>query len=744
VHPTRFHRSLTAALLAALASAGGGCGPKAASATTEGSDFSGLRVSRVVLYTNGIGYFERSGKLSGEELTLRIRADQINDFLKSLTIVDRSGGSAVSVSLPIERDAALTISELPPAVRDAGGLVKVLESVRGARVKVTAALFDPPRTVGATGRVVGLDAATGVARVTILDDTGKMTAIPVDSITNLVLLDKTLEIGLRKGLDMALGEGTWKPVELTVRLRGKKSHDLVLGYVIEMPVWKPAYRLVVGDDGKNALLQGWAVVDNTSGEAWDHVRLSLAAGTPLSFLYDLHAPRIVGRPDLTPGDEVAVAPPEAVGYASAAPPPPPPMPAPKAAAASAGYADADKKDEGKMSKTDAKKKGKKKPASDDKTGDAYGGADEESAADEPAAPEPAMTLDALSAAMSPVVTATTVAGLLTYDIGSPVSVPDRSSSLVSIIDEKIPGEDVYLYQPEASALARSHPFRAARFVNATPFVLEKGPIAIYSGGTFVGEGLLGRIAAGSETFVPYAMDTRVNVVVSNESGEEEVVLAKIVKGVFTVESYMFRATKYRLENRTEKAATVYLRHPKSPGWDLKDRPEGTKEEGGVYLVPTKMAPTGPTEIVLKERTPYVRTIEVWADVVPDLLRAYLKRPDVDPVLAKKLDELLAARAKLGSIEEERGAIAKLLEDLRARSSDLRDNLESLKKTAKADALRADLMKKLKGVDDLIDERTKKLVTLDESAAESRIRLSELLAELTLEPKPKGPTSAPSK
>jgi len=725
------------ALVPALAGAAAGCGPRTAKNASDASDFSGLRVSRVVLYTNGIGYFERSGTLTGEALTLRIRADQINDFLKSLTIVDRSGGSAVSVSLPIERDAAISMSELPPAVRDAGGLVKVLESVRGARVKVVAALFDPPRTVTATGRVVGIDASSGVARVTVLDDAGKMIAVPVDAITDLVLLDKTLEIGLRKGLDMALGEGSWKPVELTIRLKGKKSHDLTLGYVIEMPVWKPAYRLVVGAEGEPALLQGWAVVDNTSGETWDRVKLSLAAGTPMSFLYDLHAPRIVGRPDLTPSDEVAMAPPEATGYAGA--PPPPPAPVPLSVASGDDKPDKTKsKDSKKIAPPPKKPAGKGSGKKDEADDDGYGAVDEESVAMD----VPAMTIDALSAAMSPLVTSTSVAGLLTYDLGSPVTVPDRSSSLVSIIDERVPGEDVYLYQPDAgSALARTHPFRAARFVNGTPFVLEKGPIAIYAGGTFVGEGILARIAAGSETFVPYALDTRVSVEASNASGEESVVLAKIVKGIFTVESYMYRETKYRIENRTEHGATMYLRHRKTAGWDLKDRPDGTKEEGGIYLVPVKMGASGPTEIVLKERTPYVRTIEIFDSMVPDLLRAYIKKGDADPVVAKKLDELLAARARLGTIDEERTAVAKLLSDLHTRAEELRDNLDALKKTAAAGALRADLMKKLKSTDDLVDERTKKMVALDEGAAEARIRLSEILAELTLEPK-KAPESKP--
>ena len=59
-----------------------------------------LQLSKVVLYRNGVGYFERGGRVEGEALTLRVRKDQVNDLLKSLTVVERKGGRAVSISMP--------------------------------------------------------------------------------------------------------------------------------------------------------------------------------------------------------------------------------------------------------------------------------------------------------------------------------------------------------------------------------------------------------------------------------------------------------------------------------------------------------------------------------------------------------------------------------------------------------------------------------------------------------------------
>src|SRR3954471_11660350 len=95
-----------------------------------------LPITRVVLYQNGVGYFERRGELDGDMLTLQVRPDQINDILKSLTVLDLREGRAVSVSLPLEKRGADKLAELPEQVRNASGLLQVLSAFRGARISV--------------------------------------------------------------------------------------------------------------------------------------------------------------------------------------------------------------------------------------------------------------------------------------------------------------------------------------------------------------------------------------------------------------------------------------------------------------------------------------------------------------------------------------------------------------------------------------------------------------------------------
>ncbi len=290
-----------------------------------------LPVTRVILYQNGIGYFERRGEVDGDVLSLQVRPDQINDMLKSLTVVDTRAGRAVSVSLPLEKRSADQLAELPEQVRSAAGLLQVLTVFRGANVTVDGAEGT------ARGRIIGVEsyeqATTGhpvhTWRLTLKDDGGALVIYPVEAIQRVMIDEQTLQIGLDKSLDVALDSGNWKPITLSVRLAGDAPHSLVVAYIKEMPVWKPSYRVVLGEQ-QTTLLQGWAVVDNVSGENWDRVRLSLVAGNPVSFKYDLHSPQFTGRVDLTPQHRrLALAPAvEKSGMAVAPPPPPPSAAAP--------------------------------------------------------------------------------------------------------------------------------------------------------------------------------------------------------------------------------------------------------------------------------------------------------------------------------------------------------------------------------------------------------------------------------
>jgi hypothetical protein len=294
-------------LLATLAQ---GCAHGRSAYPTAQTD---LALQRVVLYRNGIGYFERHGEVEGDALAIKVRKDQVDDLLKSLTVIDRSTGKAVSVSMPLDPEswASAALSTLAPG---RGSLAEVLDGLRGTdvvlrtlegrihgRIVMVERIVNEPDPTARAMRS-GMPTAEGPQqdhRVTLLaGDT--MQTVRLSKIFGVVLRDGDLALQLNRRLDASAGEGMFQQVEVVVRLAGKRAHDLAVSYVVAAPMWKPTYRVVLPPQGKGkALLQGWAVVDNTSGEDWNDVMLSLTSGEPIAFRYDLHTPRTLERADLT-------------------------------------------------------------------------------------------------------------------------------------------------------------------------------------------------------------------------------------------------------------------------------------------------------------------------------------------------------------------------------------------------------------------------------------------------------------
>lgn len=665
-----------------------------------------LRVTRAVLYQNGIGYFERRGTIRGDRLTIRIRPDQIADFLKSLTVVDMSrDGRAVAVSLPVEKSQSRQLADLPPQVREQGGILAIAAAFRGARATVKG------KEGSATGRIVGVERievpsksdAGGPAhewRLTLLENGGELRTFAVAGITSLKILDKTLTVGLEKALDVTLNEGTWKPIELTVQLAGDGPHEIVVSYVVEMPTWKPAYRVVV-EDGGQALLQGWAVVDNVSGEDWYDVKLSLTAGTPLAFAYDLYTPHYVRRPDLSPPDEQ-------LGYM-------PPMPATSQPA----------------------------PAYDEE----YGGWDapeaeeapapaKRSAAAKPKAPPPPpkpVSTDDLERNYRSLVAGAGVGSLFRYDLETPISVKDRESALVSVVSKKVPGEDVLVFRAGIDA---QNPYRSVRLKNETGFVLERGPVAIYRDGTFLGEALTARMEKGSTTFVPYALDSRVDVFLEEEQREEGMKLVTIVNGRLVAESKRVTKYVYEVDNRSGEGATLYVQRARRSGWtitkvgldgDSSGPPQAGKagviEEEWQYYVPIALPASGKVRVAVEEETPAKRNVEMLSAEGRDLIRAYVSSPDADKKVAEALAQAVEISDKLASIDRRIQELEQQRHLHTERENQIRDNLNLLRKSKTNDDLRKQLETRLGEIEKTLDAITREHVQL----GEERYKLTEKLA-----------------
>lgn len=678
-----------------------------------------LPVRRVVLYQNGVGYFERRGKLDGDVLTLQVRPDQVNDILKSLTVLDLNEGRAVSVSLPLEKRGADVLAELPEQVRNAGGLIQVLAAFRGARVRIDGRLGERE------GRVVGVEPRggdTGGLQVTLKHDDGTLSVYPTEKVEEVELADRTLVVGLDRSLDVSLDAGNWKPLALQVRLTGASSHDLLVSYISEMPLWKPSYRVVVRGGGK-ALVQGWAVIDNVSGGDWEQAKLSLVAGNPVSFKYDLHSPQFMQRRDLTPHHRQMAAAPviERAGVGNAPPPPAMEMAAPMSEPRLSATAPSAPQRQRSMTKESKKSAAR---YDDDE------GLSQVMMSKDEAAPDMGAALEAQAVSNA---TGESVGALYRYDLIDPVTIPDGTSNLVSIVNANVAGDEVVLFRPgdnDASGMPRA--YRAVKLTNATGSMLERGPVAIYSDNTFVGEAFVDRMDKGTTSFLTYAIDGTVALTQSENTVEEGGRLLKILAGMLQSEVMQVRKVKLMVKNDGAEAITAYVKTHQMPGWKLRNAPKDIVETPQFMFVPVPAAAKQTGKLELEWQHPVQRQISIDTDLATTALKLYLGSGKVPRELEPAIQELLRIKEKLANNASESERLERQRDQLAADQERVRDNLNLLRRTSGNDALQRQLVDKLGDLEQDLGKLSGRIVRLSDESAELARKMIEIVKGITLD------------
>lgn len=691
-----------------------GCGAHAAT-YVHGGD---TTLGRVVVYRNGIAYFERTADVPGDHLTLKVPAERIDDFLKSLTVVDAKTGAPAPISYPTSRP--------------------------------------------------------------------------------------TSETGL---LDMNIG------------LDANGSHKLKLSYVTEAPSWKPSYRVVLGQNGK-VELEAWAIVDNTSGEDWNNVRLGVGSSSALSFRFDLQSVRLVERETLQQHDLLALAPPtggatygtetlqkkliadldERSLEAATTPPPPPPIasvamaeaatqssahgghgggrsaaprlggmgsigagaPAPASPSAPGGadgiarmaqslrgsqeqvviegFAREDDQDKQGASLSRANKVREellRNGVSPSQVvavgrGSQSGRNGGVRVVEAPAAPKakdrPSGTPADPAGSGEPI-------GTSNFESGSTTSVARGTSAMVSILKHDTEGEVVYLYDPESSRGNARFPFKSVRLKNPSDSALETGPVTVFGDGHFIGEGMAEPIPARGTAFVPFALDRQ--IVVDQASGEADEIsrVLTVQRGVFSTEVQHRRKTTFTLTNRLEERATVFVRHTVPSGYKLTGTPPGAGDLklGPANLFRVVIEPHAKVDVAIEETTPVFKTIDVRSPESIEQVRVFLTKAAVAGGLRQQVEALLKLNKEMADVEQRITTTREQMSEYRARMNELHEQIFTLKAVRTAGPLMHSLEGKMQEISDKLSKSTIDIVGLEEKRMVARIHFQDGVSDLSLEP-----------
>jgi hypothetical protein len=339
--------------------------------------------------------------------------------------------------------------------------------------------------------------------------------------------------------------------------------------------------------------------------------------------------------------------------------------------------------------------------------------------------------------------AATVSGQTRFELADRVTVPEGTSTMVAIVNADVDGEETFLFRPGGAGYGyEMNPYRVVRFKNSTPFVLEPGPIGIYAGGSFVGEGLSETVGAATSATIPFAVETNIMVTSKIDSDRDEQRLIKMSRGVLEVEQFARRTTIYTAQAQTgEDAFTVLIRHSKAGGaYVLANKPEGTEELPDAYLVRLNVA-AGKHDgsLTIVEQTPARMQISIWNSPALDILEKLILSADLDRATIAKLKPIIDKRRAVAKLEEQIAGLTEKRNKLDQRANELRQNLVAIAKNPRAGEQRDKWTKQL---DEFGSEGNKigaQLADLEAKKLDLRVQLEDSLEEFELiPPQPKKP------
>lgn len=638
---------------------------------SENGSSARLPVKRVVLYKNGVGYFEHRAHVHGtQDLNIDFTSAQLNDVLKSLTAVDLGNGRITSVRY----NSIAPLSERLRSLRLPFGenitRSEFLTAMRGSRVEVRSGAS------AATGRLLSVESVArpdaegnqiNVTAFSVITDSGEMKNFELGPGTSVRIADHDLDEEIGRYLNL-VGSARARDVRrMTLTASGAGERDIFVSYISEVPVWKSTYRIIFSDKPEEKpLLQGWAIVDNTIGEDWKDVQLSLVAGAPQSFIQDISQPFYARRPVVPLPQAVMLTPQtQEATVASNVPGPPPPPPA----AMSVDIA------EGTRMESPAPQEANKKSIAENANG-----RDFESL--ETIAPGALAKQGSDAEGKS-------IGDFFEYDVKQKITIGKNQSALVPILQSRIEAEKVTLWSAgndDDDDDSTSVPLRALWIKNTSGQVLDSGTFNILEGDTFAGEGILESIHPDERRLLSYAADTAVHVKSEETSSDKPYTRIKIAHGLMELIREQHQKEKYEIRDSDKEPRVVVIEYPAKDGWQLtKDtpKPEETTASFHRFRVPVDAGQTAKltVEAVHPEEVSYVLT-NLDSDEVDVLVRQHR----VTPAMQQAFDQILGQKNKIADLDRQINQRTQESAQISRDQDRIRENMKALKGSAEERAL----------------------------------------------------------
>jgi carboxypeptidase family protein len=689
-----------------------------------------LPVKRVVLYKNGVGYFEHEARVHGtQDLNIDFTTAQLDDVLKSLTAVDLGEGrvSSVRYNSIAPLDERLKSLRLP--FGEQVTQAEYLLALRGARVEVHSG------SATAAGRLLSVeklrkqrtrDDFEDVTAFSIVTDTGEMKNFELGAGTSVRIAERELTDEVSRYLSL-IGSSRARDVRrMSFTATGTGDRDIFVSYISEVPIWKSTYRILFSEKpGEKPLLQGWAIVDNTIGEDWKDVQLSLVAGAPQSFIQDISQPFYARRPVIPLPESVMLTPQshEATivtdrleqfanlqggaggGQSHATTSLEGIVKDPSGAMVANAQVTVRNEETGVSQVTTTDARGHYR-FNDLQAGNSavfvnapgfqrfnlsnvYLGIGRTNQIDGTlnvgAASETVEVQGTASMINTSTASIASIAGkqgaeaegksagdFFEYKIKQKITIGKNQSALVPILQAHIEAEKVTLWNPESA------PLRALWIKNTSGQVLDAGSFNVLEADTFAGEGVLETIHPDERRLLSYAGDAAVHVKYSDESSEKPFSRVRIAKGVMMLTQEQRKSSKFTIRNADTEPRQIIVEYAAEDGWHLTPatpKPEESTESYHRFRVPVAAGKTAEltVESVHPEETRYELT-----NLDDDEVALLVDQKRMTPNMQQAFDRILKQKEKVDDISAQITDRKRESDQIAADQNRIRENMKALK------------------------------------------------------------------
>jgi hypothetical protein len=630
-----------------------------------------LPITQVVLYSNGVGYFQRDGQVDGNaRIDLSFPVQDVNDLLKSMVLQDLGGGQVSAVSYDSHDPLDKTLSSFAIRLADNPTHAMILTQARGEHVQVTVEKALHGQEI-VQGTIVGVETkapptkdGTAVEMLNLWCADG-MRNVPLAEVQCVKFLNSAVDSEVRRALEVLASSHDSQKKSVSLQFSGSGKRDVRVGYVVETPLWRTSYRLLVDKQGK-VFLQGWALVENPSSEDWKDVQMALVSARPISFKMDLYQPLYAPRPLVQNQVQTAIGP---TAHEE------------NVTGSSATFRNGQFVNNGVPIDQAWAAGGSAAPRSPEMLGDAV---PRPMAAPASPAPPPVSATRAspqinLQNGVMATAKATDLGNSFQYAIEQPVTIPRQKSALLPFVNQAIEGDKISIYSPQAHT---KYALSALRLKNSSGFHLMQGPVAVFEGSGYAGDAQLPDLPPKAERLISYAVDLGIEVEVKPGKTTSQLAAIRLHNGMLTSTELIRDSITYTVRNRSNSDRTVLVEHPRRAEFRLCSKDKPREEAADVYRFEKKLDAGKTVSFKVVEEND-VKRDNFLVQLSAETVRWYLQCEFEDAKAKAAFEKLQTLHGKIIATNEDRARVKQQLDDIKADQDRLRANLKEMPATSAA-------------------------------------------------------------